>query len=108
MISKVPGLVQVLKFLMEKNSTNALHGQVTIGTLILQVEVLFTHSSILSFVCCVSLSLSGTQLIHVNFPSTTCIFGLFYLSGLCSWFAVCTASCFRWNFWRSSRTNVHD
>ncbi|KAH9761555.1 K(+) efflux antiporter 6 [Citrus sinensis] len=26
----------VLKFLMEKNSTNALHGQVTIGTLILQ------------------------------------------------------------------------
>ncbi|XP_044472009.1 K(+) efflux antiporter 6 [Mangifera indica] len=34
----------VLKFLMEKNSTNALHGQVTIGTLILQdcaVGVLF-------------------------------------------------------------------
>ncbi|KAI5393477.1 variant 2, K(+) efflux antiporter 6 [Lathyrus oleraceus] len=27
----------VLKFLMEKNTTNALHGQVTIGTLILQV-----------------------------------------------------------------------
>lgn len=26
----------MLKFLMEKNSTNALHGQVTIGTLILQ------------------------------------------------------------------------
>ncbi|PNX58045.1 K(+) efflux antiporter 4-like protein, partial [Trifolium pratense] len=26
----------VLKFLMEKNNTNALHGQVTIGTLILQ------------------------------------------------------------------------
>lgn len=37
MISKVHGLVQVLKFLMEKNSINALHGQVTIGTLILQV-----------------------------------------------------------------------
>jgi hypothetical protein len=32
-----PFLVQVLKFLMEKNNTNALHGQVTIGTLILQV-----------------------------------------------------------------------
>lgn len=28
---------QVLKFLMEKNTSNALHGQVTIGTLILQV-----------------------------------------------------------------------
>jgi hypothetical protein len=28
---------QVLKFLMEKNSINALHGQVTVGTLILQV-----------------------------------------------------------------------
>lgn len=28
---------QVLKFLMEKASTNALHGQVTIGILILQV-----------------------------------------------------------------------
>ncbi|GER33906.1 glutathione-regulated potassium-efflux system protein [Striga asiatica] len=29
-------LLKVYKFLMEKNSTNALHGQVTIGTLILQ------------------------------------------------------------------------
>lgn len=29
--------VQVLKFLMEKNSISTLHGQVTIGTLILQV-----------------------------------------------------------------------
>lgn len=28
---------QVLKFLLERNSINALHGQVTIGTLILQV-----------------------------------------------------------------------
>jgi len=28
---------QVLKFLMERNSVNALHGHVTIGTLILQV-----------------------------------------------------------------------
>ncbi|KAF2287003.1 hypothetical protein GH714_036872 [Hevea brasiliensis] len=34
--SSVHDLSQVLKFLMEKNSTNALHGQVTIGTLILQ------------------------------------------------------------------------
>jgi predicted Kef-type K+ transport protein len=30
-------VLQVLKFLMEKNSISALHGQVTIGTLILQV-----------------------------------------------------------------------
>jgi hypothetical protein len=30
-------LAQVLKFLMEKNSINALHGQVTVGTLVLQV-----------------------------------------------------------------------
>ncbi|KAL4581938.1 hypothetical protein LXL04_006472 [Taraxacum kok-saghyz] len=29
--------VVVLKFLMEKNSVNVLHGQVTIGTLILQI-----------------------------------------------------------------------
>lgn len=29
--------LQVLKFLMERNSTSTLHGQVTIGTLILQV-----------------------------------------------------------------------
>ena len=28
---------QVLKFLMERNSISALHGQVTVGTLILQV-----------------------------------------------------------------------
>lgn len=28
---------QVVKFLVEKNSNNALHGQVTIGTLIFQV-----------------------------------------------------------------------
>lgn len=34
---------QVLKFLMDKNSVNALHGQVTIGTLILQV-IIFVHS----------------------------------------------------------------
>ncbi|RRT49051.1 hypothetical protein B296_00016430 [Ensete ventricosum] len=31
--------ILVLKFLMEKNSINALHGQVTVGTLILQVVV---------------------------------------------------------------------
>lgn len=35
---------QVLKFLMEKASTNALHGQVTIGTLILQVFSLLSFS----------------------------------------------------------------
>lgn len=29
---------QVVKFLVEKNSNNALHGQVTIGTLIFQVK----------------------------------------------------------------------
>jgi hypothetical protein len=29
--------MKVLKFLMERNSINALHGQVTVGTLILQV-----------------------------------------------------------------------
>lgn len=29
--------MQVLKFLMESNSISALHGQVTVGTLILQV-----------------------------------------------------------------------
>jgi predicted Kef-type K+ transport protein len=28
--------MKVLKFLMERNSINALHGQVTVGTLILQ------------------------------------------------------------------------
>lgn len=33
---------QVLKFLMEKNSINALHGQVTVGTLILQVPNTFS------------------------------------------------------------------
>jgi hypothetical protein len=32
---------QVLKFFMEKNSINALHGQVTVGTLILQVHGTF-------------------------------------------------------------------
>lgn len=31
---------QVLKFLMDRKSTNSLHGQVTIGTLILQVKTL--------------------------------------------------------------------
>lgn len=30
---------QVLKFLMERNSISALHGQVTVGTLILQVYI---------------------------------------------------------------------
>jgi predicted Kef-type K+ transport protein len=30
----------VLKFLMDRNGTTALHGQVTIGTLILQVYML--------------------------------------------------------------------
>lgn len=35
---------KVLKFLMEKNSTNALHGQVTIGTLILQVCNIYSYS----------------------------------------------------------------
>jgi hypothetical protein len=38
--------VKVLKFLMERNSINALHGQVTVGTLILQV----CHTS---FIFCV-------------------------------------------------------
>ncbi len=33
-------LLQVLKFLMDRNGTTALHGQVTIGTLILQVYML--------------------------------------------------------------------
>jgi hypothetical protein len=33
----VQQLFQVSKFLVEKSSTNTLHGQVTIGTLILQV-----------------------------------------------------------------------
>jgi hypothetical protein len=32
--------LQVLKFLMDRNGTTALHGQVTIGTLILQVYML--------------------------------------------------------------------
>lgn len=32
---------QVLKFLMERNSISALHGQVTVGTLILQVYIFF-------------------------------------------------------------------
>lgn len=39
--------MQVLKFLMEKNSINTLHGQVTIGTLILQVGISFTIVSLL-------------------------------------------------------------
>jgi predicted Kef-type K+ transport protein len=38
--------MKVLKFLMERNSINALHGQVTVGILILQVCLLS-----LSFVC---------------------------------------------------------
>jgi hypothetical protein len=33
--------MKVLKFLMERNSINALHGQVTVGTLILQVSHIF-------------------------------------------------------------------
>ncbi|XLT02409.1 hypothetical protein HN51_051760 [Arachis hypogaea] len=36
----------VLKFLMDKNTINALHGQVTIGTLILQVHVIVTATTI--------------------------------------------------------------
>lgn len=42
--------LQVLKFLMEKNSTNSLHGQVTIGTLILQVSDCTFHQHVVSIV----------------------------------------------------------
>lgn len=42
--------LQVLKFLMEKNSTNSLHGQVTIGTLILQVSDYTFHQHVVSIV----------------------------------------------------------
>ncbi|KAL2475608.1 K(+) efflux antiporter 6 [Abeliophyllum distichum] len=36
----------VLKFLMERNSTSSLHGQVTIGTLILQTNELYQLASV--------------------------------------------------------------
>lgn len=59
---------QVLKFLMEKNSTNALHGQVTIGTLILQVLNLFPLSPFCNSASFVSISfmLFGLHIINLN------------------------------------------
>uniref|UniRef100_M1CXR5 Potassium efflux antiporter n=1 Tax=Solanum tuberosum TaxID=4113 RepID=M1CXR5_SOLTU len=68
----------VLKFLMEKNSTNALHGQVTIGTLILQdcaVGLLFALLPILggtSNVLQGLISMTKSQVGHVAL-----IFGYF-------------------------------
>ncbi|MCD7470667.1 K(+) efflux antiporter 4 [Datura stramonium] len=68
----------VLKFLMEKNSTNALHGQVTIGTLILQdcaVGLLFALLPILggtSNVLQGLISMTKSQVGHV-----AVIFGYF-------------------------------
>ncbi|XP_038885178.1 K(+) efflux antiporter 6 [Benincasa hispida] len=75
----------VLKFLMEKNSTNALHGQVTIGTLILQdcavgllfalLPVLGGNSGILQGVISMSkvLVILVTFLVALSILSRTCI-----------------------------------
>lgn len=75
----------VLKFLMEKNSTNALHGQVTIGTLILQdcavgllfalLPVLGGNSGILQGVISMSKVLVTlvTFLVALSILSRTCI-----------------------------------
>ncbi|KAG4953676.1 hypothetical protein JHK87_039270 [Glycine soja] len=65
----------VLKFLMEKNTTNALHGQVTIGTLILQdcaVGLLFALLPVLGgtsgvFQGVLSMTKLIGMLIHVHF-----------------------------------------
>ncbi|XP_023546152.1 K(+) efflux antiporter 6 [Cucurbita pepo subsp. pepo] len=75
----------VLKFLMEKNSTNALHGQVTIGTLILQdcavgllfalLPVLGGNSGILKGVMSMSkvLVILVTFLVVLSILSRTCV-----------------------------------
>ncbi|XP_059639968.1 K(+) efflux antiporter 6 [Cornus florida] len=75
----------VLKFLMEKNSTNALHGQVTIGTLILQdcavgllfalLPVLGGNSGVLQGVISLAKSLVTliTFLVVLTILSRTCV-----------------------------------
>ncbi|VAI24487.1 unnamed protein product [Triticum turgidum subsp. durum] len=94
----------VSKFLVEKGSTNALHGQVTIGTLILQTFV--------------SSSLNQSLIINKYGATNTVYFVLSnglcnsrvnclearLMERLCSWPAVCSHSSsgwFKWHIWRN-------
>lgn len=111
---------------MERNSINTLHGQVTVGTLILQVGIVFwlfdiqlwhakfflphqenylRSKSILSFYL-----LLFVQICIYLLNTCVCYTSLNYcvLSGLCCRFAVCFASSSWWYFWHSSRSDVHD
>lgn len=65
-----PGLciiMQVLKFLMERNNISALHGQVVVGTLILQVcDTIISHfaASIAAKILAYDFSLFSTYVTH--------------------------------------------
>jgi len=89
-------LVQVLKFLMEKNTSNALHGQVTIGTLILQV---LCHSLFFIFPIW---TINASNKCYIK----SCDF--FFLEGLCCWIALCIASSFGWHLRCFSRSVIDD
>ena len=112
--------MKVLKFLMETNSINALHGQVTVGTLILQVCHTF-------FIFCVQDASVSMHLVSAvvkkKLIQHTFHFSFFLKiknisqfcdilspspSGLCCWPAVCTSSNFEWYIWPSSRSCIYD
>lgn len=75
---------QVVKFLVERNSTSSLHGQVTIGILIFQVSLITFYIYKLDI------------LLYEVFVSFSNFFLNLEFSGLCCWFTICLASSFGW------------
>jgi predicted Kef-type K+ transport protein len=92
---------QVVKFLMERNSCNSLHGQVTIGTLIFQVVFIFLPGLYLSMSLMIRWILK-----KVCWCTTTCLI-LWIVSGLCCWFIICFASSFGWQQWCYTRNDFN-
>lgn len=104
--------IQVLKFLMERNSINALHGQVTVGTLILQVKGFTAFSSWQVIIKEISSNkINELYMLSNCWTSQQVDFhsGWHYLFplGLCCWLAFCSASTSMWHFWCTSRSYIN-
>lgn len=93
-ISWISPFLQVVKFLVERNTSNALHGQVTIGTLIFQVRQVFIVMDILNWTLHVG-DVLNCFLVRIV-PS------VYYL--LCCQFWVVIVACFmEWSPWGSCK-----
>lgn len=81
--------LQVVKFLVERNTNNALHVQVTIGTLIFQVSFLELNIKLVK-ISWSNVLWSFHLIFNIILSSTT------FISGLCCGFTICFAPCLGW------------